>query len=156
MKSTLDDAVKAIDLGRSVMRNIKLNLFWAFFYNILGIPLAAGVLFIPFGIKLNPMIGAAAMSLSSVCVVTNALRLYSFGRNNKKGDKTMIKTLKVEGMMCVHCKAHVEKALLGVEGVSEVVVSLEDKTAEVTLAADVADEALVKAVTDAGYEASIA
>ncbi len=151
MKSTLTDVVKAVDLGRAVLRNIKLNLFWAFFYNILGIPVAAGVLFIPFGIKLNPMIGAAAMSLSSVCVVTNALRLYKFGKNKDKGDKIMIKTLKVEGMMCVHCKAHVEKALSAVEGVETAVADLEAKTATVTLTSDVADEVLKKAVVDAGY-----
>lgn len=153
MKSSLTDVVKAVDLGRAVLRNIKLNLFWAFFYNILGIPVAAGVLFIPFGIKLNPMIGAAAMSLSSVCVVTNALRLYKFGKNKEKdkGDKAMTKTLKVEGMMCVHCKAHVEKALAAVEGVETAVADLEAKTATVTLTSDVADEVLKKAVVDAGY-----
>lgn len=151
MKSTLCDAVKAIDLGRAVLRNIKLNLFWAFFYNILGIPIAAGVLFIPFGIKLNPMIGAAAMSLSSVCVVTNALRLCNFGKTKNKGDKKMTKTFKVEGMMCVHCKAHVEKALAAIEGVESAVADLEAKTATVTLTADVADEVLKKAIADAGY-----
>ena len=128
-----------------------MNLFWAFFYNTLGIPLAAGVLFIPFGIKLDPMIGAAAMSLSSVCVVTNALRLYNFGKQKQKGDKEMTKTLKVDGMMCMHCKAHVEKALAAVEGVTSVEVDLDAKTATVTLSAEVADAVLAKAVTDAGY-----
>lgn len=151
MKSSLSDAVKAIDLGRAVLRNIKLNLFWAFFYNILGIPVAAGVLFIPFGIKLNPMIGAAAMSLSSVCVVTNALRLYNFGKKKRKGDKNMTKTFKVEGMMCVHCKAHVEKALMAVEGVESAVADLEAKSSTVTLTVDVADDILKKAIADAGY-----
>ncbi len=151
MKSTICDAAKAIDLGRAVIRNIKTNLFWAFFYNVLGIPLAAGTLFIPFGIKLDPMIGAAAMSLSSVCVVTNALRLYNFGKKKEKGDKKMTKTLKVVGMMCMHCKAHVENALAAVEGVASVEVDLEAMTATVTLTADVADEVLAKAVTDAGY-----
>ena len=151
MKSSLNDALRAIDLGRAVLRNIKINLFWAFFYNILGIPIAAGVLFIPFGIKLDPMIGAAAMSLSSLCVVTNALRLYNFGKNKNKGDKKMTKTFQVEGMMCVHCKAHVEKALGAIEGVESAVADLEAKTATVTLTADVTDEILKKAVTDAGY-----
>ena len=151
MKSSLRDAAKAIELGRAVIRNIKMNLFWAFFYNTLGIPLAAGVLFIPFGIKLDPMIGAAAMSLSSVCVVTNALRLYNFGKQKQKGDKEMTKTLKVDGMMCMHCKAHVEKALAAVEGVTSVEVDLDAKTATVTLSAEVADAVLAKAVTDAGY-----
>lgn len=151
MKSSLGDAVRAVDLGRAVLRNIKLNLFWAFFYNILGIPVAAGVLFIPLGIKLNPMIGAAAMSLSSVCVVTNALRLYNFGKNKNKGDKKMTKTLKVEGMMCMHCKAHVEKALSAIEGVESAVADVDAKTATVTLTAEVSDDVLKKAVVDAGY-----
>ena len=151
MKSTLTDAVKAVGLGKAVIKNIKTNLFWAFFYNVLGIPLAAGVLFLPFGIKLDPMIGAAAMSLSSVCVVTNALRLYNFSKTKKKGNKEMTKTLKVEGMMCPRCKAHVEKALMAVEGVAEAVADLDTNTATVTLNADVATETLAKAVTDAGY-----
>ncbi len=151
MKSSLTDAVKAVNLGKAVIKNIRMNLFWAFFYNVLGIPLAAGVLFLPFGIKLDPMIGAAAMSLSSVCVVTNALRLYNFGKTKKKGEKEMTKTLKVEGMMCMHCKAHVEKALGAVAGVESVVVDLEAKTATVTLNAEVATETLAKAVTDVGY-----
>lgn len=151
MKNSLADAVTAIDLSKAVIKNIKMNLFWAFFYNILGIPLAAGALYLPFGIKLNPMIGSAAMSLSSVCVVTNALRLYNFGKNKTNGDKKMTKTLKVDGMMCMHCKAHVEKALSAVEGVESVAVDLEAKTATVTLTAEVADAVLAKAVTDAGY-----
>ncbi len=151
MKNSLADAVTAIDLSKAVIKNIKMNLFWAFFYNILGIPLAAGALYIPFGVKLNPMIGSAAMSLSSVCVVTNALRLYNFGKNKTKGDKKMTKTLKVDGMMCMHCKAHVEKALGAVEGVESVEVDLDAKTATVTLTAEVADAVLAKAVADAGY-----
>lgn len=157
MKNSLLSVLCSIELSSDVIRNIKMNLFWAFFYNILGIPLAAGALFIPFGIRLNPMIGAAAMSLSSVCVVSNALRLYRFKNKYKteateKGDvKNMEKTLKVEGMMCMHCKAHVEKALLAVEGVSAVAVDLDKKTATVTLTADVSTELLVRAVTDAGY-----
>ena len=152
MKNSLLDAVKAVALGKAVIRNIKMNLFWAFFYNVLGIPLAAGLLFLPLGIRLNPMIGAAAMSLSSVCVVTNALRLYNFGKIKQKGNKEMTKTLKVDGMMCPRCKAHVEKALMAVEGVETAVADLDTKTATVTLNADVATETLAKAVTDAGYD----
>ncbi len=151
VKNSLMDVLTAIELSRSVIRNIRVNLFWAFFYNVLGIPLAAGVLYVPFGLKLNPMIGAAAMSLSSVCVVTNALRLYKFNNKKDKGEKKMEKTLKVEGMMCMHCKAHVEKALSAVSGVESVAVDLDAKTATVTLNTEVDDEVLTKAVTDAGY-----
>lgn len=159
MKSSLLDVVTALELGKKVVKNIKTNLFWAFFYNVLGIPLAAGVLYIPFAVKLSPMIGAAAMSLSSVCVVTNALRLYSFKNkygieNNeiKEGEIKMEKVLKIEGMMCMHCKAHVEKALAAVEGTESVSVDLEAKTATVIAADPVTNEALVNAVTEAGYE----
>lgn len=178
MKSDLMDVVTAIQLSRSVIRNIKENLFWAFFYNSIGIPLAAGVFFTTFGWKLNPMFGAAAMSLSSVCVVTNALRLRFFkpkltaGGGSSCGEgcqidinqnkeepaqkersiKTMKKVLKVEGMMCNHCKAAVEKALNAVEGVSAAEVNLEQKTATATLSGEVSDEALKAAVTEAGYE----
>lgn len=152
MKSSLLDAVKAVALSKAVIKNIKLNLFWAFFYNVLGIPLAAGLLFLPLGIRLNPMIGAAAMSLSSVCVVTNALRLYNFGKIKQKGNKEMTKTFKVDGMMCPRCKAHVEKALMAVEGVAEAVADLESNTATVTLNTEVATEVLAKAITDAGYD----
>ena len=174
MKSDLLDAVTAYRLSRSVITNIKQNLFWAFFYNSVGIPLAAGLLWGPFGIKLSPMIGAAAMSLSSVCVVSNALRLNFFkpevkpmveegeaaeitqvteitDNTNDEGEKTMTKTMKIEGMMCPHCSGRVEKALNALEGV-EAKVNLEAGTAEVTLTADVSDEALTKAVVDAGYE----
>lgn len=166
MKNTLADVTAAIELSRATIRNIKMNLFWAFFYNLLGIPVAAGALFIPFGIRLSPMIGSAAMSLSSVCVVTNALRLRFFKPTGaldittdtageaaeRKEETAMKKILTVEGMMCHHCQAHVQKALEAVEGVSAVEVNLEAKTATVTLAADVADAVLTAAVTDAGYE----
>ena len=171
MKNRLSDVVCAIKLSRETVRNIKGNLFWAFFYNILGIPVAAGVLYPIFKITLTPMIGAAAMSASSVCVVSNALRLRRFkyktktktniteqqieNKENKKEDKIMKKTVMIEGMMCQHCRAHAEKALAAVEGVSEVTVSLEEKKAEVTLSHEVSDEVLIKAVVDAGYEASV-
>ena len=185
MKDSLDDVAAAIDLSRAVVRNIHMNLFWAFFYNVLGIPLAAGVLYPAFQLRLSPMIGSAAMSLSSVCVVTNALRLRFFKRKgaplseksapaleashtdtdnqtapveeipqepeNEKGSSEMKKVLTVEGMMCAHCQAHVQKALAGVEGVTEAVVDLESKKATVTLAQDVADQVLLDAVTEAGY-----
>ena len=169
MRSDLLDAVHAVELSRAVIRNIKMNLFWAFFYNSLGIPVAAGVLYPALGLKLNPMIGALAMSLSSVCVVCNALRLRLFKpraldvstpagnaavevktMEPKKGESVMATELKIEGMMCGHCKAAVEKALSGVEGVTGVTVDLEGKKATVEGTADRA--ALEKAVTDAGYE----
>lgn len=178
MKNSLEDVATAIALSKAVIRNIKMNLFWAFFYNILGIPVAAGALFPAFGIRLSPMIGSAAMSLSSVCVVANALRLRFFKDKDKtepaqntapetkeqttalpadeietkKGNEKMKKILTVEGMMCNHCKMHVENALKGVDGVADAQVNLEQKTAEVTLAKDVADDTLTAAVKDAGYE----
>ncbi len=151
---------KAVRLARKTMRIIKQNLFWAFFYNCVGIPLAAGV-FAWAGVSLNPMIAAAAMSLSSLFVVTNALRLTrGMGKKDtkkiKKGDMGMKKTLKVEGMMCAHCVKHVKDALEKVEGVKSADVDLKKKRAVVELAAEVADEALVAAVAEAGYEAKIA
>ena len=186
MKDSLQDVVTAIELSRAVVRNIHMNLFWAFFYNVLGIPVAAGALFPAFGLRLSPMIGSAAMSLSSVCVVTNALRLRFFkpatggktngpakaeedrektdstenipersGVDNKEDEKGMVmmkKTLVVEGMMCEHCKMHVEKALAGVAGVDSAQVDLEKKTATVSMAEDVADQVLMDAVKEAGYE----
>lgn len=184
MKNDLLDAVGAIRLSKAVIRNIKENLFWAFFYNSIGIPLAAGLLYPIWGLKLNPMFGAAAMSLSSVCVVSNALRLRwvklgkkSLSENGtdnmeqesavcenrtvtseiksdvtESEEKTMKTTLSIEGMMCGHCQATVEKALKGVQGVSEVVVSLEDKNAVVTADESVSADTLKNAVVDAGYE----
>jgi P-type Cu2+ transporter len=176
MKSTLTDVSAAVKLSRQVLTNIRENLFWAFFYNVIGIPIAAGALIPAFGIVLNPMLGAAAMSLSSFCVVTNALRLnlfniYRLGRNRKRKmvllpdnlsgsqnisnnpmeESGMKKTISIDGMMCDHCRMHVEKALSAVEGVSKVEVSLADKKADVTLGKDVADKTLMDAVTEAGY-----
>lgn len=180
MKNSLEDVCTAIELSRAVVRNIRMNLFWAFFYNVLGIPVAAGVLWPAFAIKLSPMLGSAAMSLSSVCVVANALRLRFFkdkgrsiptqpGRRDApkppeapvsskndntatEGENIVKKTLTVEGMMCAHCQAHVQKALEGVPGVSAVTVDLESKKATVELAQEVADDVLAAAVKEAGYE----
>ena len=153
-----------MELSKATIRNIRQNLFWAFFYNTLGIPLAAGALFLPLGLKLSPMFGAAAMSLSSVFVVTNALRLRLFKpkaspsvveapkhEEIKTKEDTIMKTvIKVNGMMCGHCKAHVETACKGVPGVTDAVVDLDAKNVTVTGDADAA--ALKKAITDAGYE----
>ena len=178
MNSRLSDVPAAIRLSRATLRNIHENLFWAFIYNIIGIPLAAGV-FIPFGLTLNPMFGAAAMSLSSFCVVSNALRLNLFdvhstkhdraaknaaslpavsaqpaavaNKESTKEDTAMKKTLKVEGMMCGHCEARVKKALEALPEVDEAVVSHEAGTAIVTLNAEVADDVLKKAVEDQDY-----
>ena len=154
MKSDLRDAVTAMKLSRAVIRNIKQNLFWAFFYNALGIPLAAGVLYSAFEWKLSPMFGAAAMSLSSIFVVGNALRLRFFKTNNqiRKEGKKMTKVIQIEGMSCGHCTGRVQKALEGMEGVASVVMSLEDKNATVTLKSDVSNDVLSAAVTEAGYE----
>lgn len=162
IKSDLNDAANAIKLSKKVIKNIKQNLFWAFFYNSLGIPLAAGVLFIPFGIKLNPMIGAACMSLSSVCVVSNALRL-RFVKLKKSVSKNetenitkyerlikMEKKIYIDGMMCNHCTGRVEKLLNAMEGVSAT-VSLEDKCAYVTLSKDIPDEQFKIAIENEGY-----
>ena len=168
IKSSLTDAAKAIELSKAVMRNIKTNLFWAFFYNVLGIPVAAGALYPLFSIRLTPMIGSAAMSMSSLCVVTNALRLRFFKskfvhekitvikeKTEKKGNDSMTKTFKVEGMMCPRCEAHVVKALTAIDGVESAVASHTDGTATVTLNKEVADDVLIKAIVDEGYEASI-
>ena len=164
MKSRLSDVPAAIRLSRATLTNIHENLFWAFFYNVIGIPLAAGVWYPVFGWKLNPMFGAAAMSLSSFCVVTNALRLNLFDirstrkdkkikKNHKeKENKTMTKTMKIEGMMCGHCEARVKKTLEAVAGVSEAVVSHETGTAVVTLSEAVSDDVLKKAVEDQDYK----
>ncbi len=170
MKSRLSDVPAAIRLSRATLRNIHENLFWAFFYNTIGIPLAAGV-FVPLGLTLNPMFGAAAMSLSSFCVVSNALRLNLFklhaaGRPKKrtqaeahipethteKEDKTMTKTMKITGMMCGHCEATVKKTLEALEGVVSADVSHEKGTAVVTLTGDVSNDTLKKAVEDKGYD----
>ena len=163
MKSRLSDVPAAIRLSRATLRNIHENLFWAFFYNIIGIPLAMGVWIPLFGWQLNPMFGAAAMSLSSFCVVSNALRLNFFDmyrsdrdkkikEKKKKETKTMEKTLKVEGMMCEHCEARVKKALEAVPGVESAVASHKYGTAVVTLSQDVPYETLKKAVEDQDYK----
>lgn len=161
MKSRLTDVPAAIRLSRATLRNIHENLFWAFFYNMIGIPLAAGVWYPIFGWKLNPMFGAAAMSLSSFCVVTNALRLNLFKvhdashdkkiRHKEKGEKNMEKTLHIEGMMCGHCEARVKKTLEEMAAVSEAIVSHENGTAIVALTEDVDADVLKKAVEDQGY-----
>ena len=163
MKSRLSDVPAAIRLSRATLRNIHENLFWAFFYNIIGIPLAMGVWIPLFGWQLNPMFGAAAMSLSSFCVVSNALRLNFFDmyrsdrdkkikEKKKKETKTMEKTLKVEGMMCEHCEARVKKALEAVPGVESAIASHKDGTAVVSLSQDVPYETLKKAVGDQDYK----
>ena len=179
MKSRLSDVAAAVRLSRATLKNIHENLFWAFFYNVIGIPLAAGVWIPIFGWTLNPMFGAAAMSLSSFCVVTNALRLNLFNMHDAKKDKklknpaiikelvdnnktnhnqenkeigTMKKTMKIEGMMCGHCEATVKKALEGLDGVTSAEVSHEAGTAVVELSADVADDVLKKTVEDKDYK----
>ena len=160
MRSSLWDIVTATSLSRAVIRNIRENLFWAFIYNAIGIPVAAGVLHPALGLTLNPMIAAAAMSLSSVCVVTNALRLRlwkgsvcpkSEKETMQKEDAGMERTLTIEGMMCAHCSGRVESALNALAGVTAR-VDLEKKTATVTARAEVSDDALRKAVEDAGYK----
>lgn len=167
MKSRLSDVPAAIRMSRATLRNIHENLFWAFFYNIIGIPLAAGVWYPLFGWKLNPMFGAAAMSLSSFCVVSNALRLNLFKmydaskdkklkakkekKRSKKEDKTMKKIMHIEGMLCGHCEAAVKKALEALPQVDEAVVSHETGTAELTLNAEIADDVLEKTVEDKDY-----
>lgn len=153
MKNDLNDVVASIELSHAVIKNIKENLFWAFFYNCIGIPIAAGLFYPSFGLLLDPMYGAAAMSMSSVFVVSNALRLRFFKPKfiNKKEEKEMKKVLNVEGMMCPHCVAHVKKALEAIDGVSAD-VSLENKQATVTLSKEVSDDVLADAVVNAGYE----
>ncbi len=151
-RGDLQLVVKMIELSKKTVRNIKQNLFWAFFYNCVAIPVAAGV-FAFAGLSLNPMIGAACMSLSSLLVVTNALRLRYFGKEKKNLEDSMKKTLKVEGMMCQHCVAHVTKALQGVDGVSSVEVNLKKKSATVELSKEINENLLTQAVMEAGYEA---
>ena len=170
MKSRLSDVPAAVRLSRATLRNIHENLFWAFFYNIIGIPLAAGVWIPIFGWTLNPMFGALAMSLSSFCVVSNALRLNLFKvkdshRDHKiknevtlpqweasKGEKNMTKTMTIKGMMCGHCEARVKKTLEELEHVTEAQASHEKGTAVVSMETEVADEVLKKAVEDQGYQ----
>lgn len=172
MTEDLRDISSAIEISKKTIKNIKENLFWAFFYNSLGIPLAAGIFYPGFGIKLNPMIGAAAMSFSSVFVVTNALRLRKIKINkhskykkenidssevniiNSKGENKMEKILKINGMSCDHCVAHVKKALEQVDGVKSAEVSLENKQAKVYLSKEVEEKAFKEAIEDAGYELS--
>ncbi|WP_419671338.1 metal-transporting ATPase [Aliarcobacter butzleri] len=161
VKSDLLDAVKAIQLSNAVIKNIKQNLFWAFFYNIIGIPLAAGVFYTILGWKLSPMFAGAAMSLSSVTVVLNALRLKLFEprisknlleKNNiSKGDK-MEKILKVDGMTCGHCKARVEKVVSAIDGVDSVEVDLASKNVTVKMSKDISEQTLSDVIVDAGYE----
>ena len=170
MKSDLLDAVGAVQLSKSVIRNIKQNLFWAFFYNSLGIPLAAGVLYTTLGLKLNPMFAAAAMSFSSVSVVTNALRLKGFkpiyeiskieGKYKKSSNKTnenkegaaMKKELIIEGMSCNHCKMRVEKELNALDQVESAEVILEEKKAVVEFKEEVSKDVLEKVIDEAGYK----
>lgn len=162
MHNSLTDVCNAIDLSRATIRNVKENLFWAFFYNSVGIPVAAGLLYIFGGPLLNPMIGAAAMSLSSVSVVSNALRLRGFkfkykadiisvneNKTSEPKEDVPMKKVNIEGMMCMHCVSHVEKALSALEGVEEVKVSLDDKCAMVS--GNVSDDAIKAAVAEAGY-----
>ena len=163
MRNDLNDAVTAVKLSKAVIRNIKQNLFWAFFYNIIGIPVAAGVLYPLFAIKLSPMIGAAAMSMSSVCVVSNALRLRRFNvrkqesknlseniMEESKEEKEMKYELKIEGMMCMHCQKHMTDALNKMEGVSAE-INLEEKTAYVTAEREVSMDEFQAVVEEAGY-----
>ena len=163
MKSRLSDVPAAIRMSRATLRNIHQNLFWAFFYNVIGIPLAAGVWIPVFGWQLNPMFGAAAMSLSSFCVVSNALRLNWFKMHDasrdkkikvkrKKEETTMTKTMKIEGMMCGHCEARVKKVLEALPEVDAAEVSHEAGTAIVTLNAEIADDVLKKTVEDQDYK----
>ncbi|WP_444425852.1 heavy metal translocating P-type ATPase [Ruminococcus sp.] len=163
MKSKLTDVPVAVRLSRKTLRNIHENLFWAFIYNVIGIPLAAGVWIPLLGWQLNPMFGAAAMSLSSFCVVTNALRLNFFDITNpkkdrkikyksKKDDNAMTKTMKIDGMMCSHCEGRVKQSLEGLAQVSQAEVSHEKGTAVVTLSADVSNDVLTKTVEDQGYK----
>ena len=163
MKSKLSDVPAAIRLSRATLRNIHENLFWAFFYNAIGIPLAAGLWYPIFGWKLNPMFGAAAMSLSSFCVVTNALRLNFFNMRDagkdkkikirkKEEEQPMEKTMKIEGMMCGHCEARVKKCLEKLPEVEEAMVSYEAGTAVVKLNKEISDDVLKQTVEDQDYE----
>ncbi len=147
-RSDLSDVLTAVELSKATLKNIKQNLFWAFIYNVIFIPIAAGVFYPALHIRMEPMYGTIAMSLSSICVVSNALRLKLFKPKQVIKENSNMKTIIIDGMMCMHCKAHVEKALNDIEGVSAT-VDLEKKSASVT--GDVSDDVLKKAVTDAGY-----
>ena len=172
MKSDLLDAVNAVRLARAVLRNIKENLFWALIYNVVCIPLAAGVLYPALGVKLSPVIGAATMSLSSVCVVLNALRLRFFrpvhaaaeagerreaaemihDEKEKKEGSMMEKTLKIKGMMCAHCQQHVHDALSKMAGVTNVTVDLAGGSASVEATREIPQQEFAQVIADAGYE----
>ncbi len=171
MQNSLIEVDTAIALSKAVIGNIKMNLFWAFFYNIIGIPVAAGLFYLSFGLKLNPMIGALAMSLSSVCVVTNALRLRYFKNKNIKQDiiqkeicitdkcdikkeeeVNIMKTISIDGMQCNHCKMTVEKVLGAIDGVTKVEVSLENKTASIETNKDVSDDTIKAVIEEAGFK----
>ena len=167
MKSRLSDVPAAIRLSRATLKNIYENLFWAFIYNIIGIPLAAGVFISILGWQLNPMFGAAAMSLSSFCVVTNALRLNLFNMYDSKRDykiknkfkikiekenKPMEKTLKIEGMMCGHCEMHVKKALEALEGVKSAEPDHKTGTAVIIMEKEISDDVLKQIISEEGYQ----
>lgn len=167
MKDSLLDVVTAIRLSKAVIKNIKMNLFWAFFYNTIGIPIACGVFYFSLGLKLNPMIGALAMSLSSVCVVTNALRLKNFKsnfqeqiidnttQNHKEGRKEVtkqMKTIQIEGMQCNHCKMTVEKALNSIEGIIKAEVNLENKNAIIETKKEVSNNQITQVIEEAGFQ----
>lgn len=168
MKNDLLDAVTVVRLSKAVIKNVKENLFWAFIYNVIGIPLAAGLFYPAFGLKLNPMIGAAAMSLSSFCVVMNALRLRFFKVTypnvsretilntthtftTSKEVPAMKTTLHIDGMMCDHCKKHVTEALSAMDGITDVIVNLENKSADVTANREISTDEFDKVIADAGY-----
>ena len=152
IKNRLTDVCAAVALGRKTLLNIRENLFWAFFYNALGIPLAAGAFSSLLGWELNPMFAAAAMSLSSICVVSNALRLRRFSPDLQKEKNKMTKTMKIKGMMCPHCEAHVKRALEALEEVASAEVSHKASSAVVTLRSEISNEALSKAVEHEGYK----
>ncbi len=155
MKNSLLDVVTAINLSKAVIRNIKMNLFWAFFYNTIGIPVAAGIFYPSFEFKLSPMIGAAAMSLSSVCVVTNALRLKRFKSDFKNKEEYKVenntKTILIKGMQCNHCKMTIEKVLGAIVGVTKVQVNLENKTAVIEADKDIENDIITKTIEEAGF-----
>lgn len=156
MKNDLMEVITSIKLSKKVISNIKMNLFWAFFYNSVGIFIASGILYPKFGITLSPMIGALAMSLSSVCVVTNALRINKFKvkyeEERKMEKKIYEKNVYIEGMSCNHCKMSVEKALKSIDGVENVAVKLDDKKASITLTKSINNDEIKKVIEDIGFE----